>query len=304
MSEVTFSIPDHISQEDAQAVISAFMAAQQTSSAAPVQEQEQPTADTVTVGGGEVVSDHGPIVIVSGTDEDSAPVPYEDDEQDNAVTTADREERSYASTPSGGAIPTVGMIVKAREGGLLGSMAVQREEQERSHIEESISAYGDAARAAANDPDRKRPPRVDPDLLDAAVRTVVRLQHERTRRYIVGEGDNGGMDHKWNPAAEYGFGERERVSDSEQALIGFTIANTRKWVPYSMCHNFRHTGWGIIELIEHEYNATLTKAQVRSSLKRLTDSGFLTEDGSCGKSSRYRLTDISEYLYTKQNDDA
>ena len=39
-------------------------------------------------------------------------------------------------------------------------------------------------------------------------------------------------------------------------------------------------------------------------VERLTAAGFLTEAGMCGKSSRYRLTDVSEYLFTKPDDDA
>ena len=287
MPSITFDIPSGVSATDAEAVVRAFLAAQKESD-----EQGATTAQSSVE-----YAPAGPIVAVAHEDD-------EQDEQDNAVTTSGDEQRSYASTPGGGAIPTVSMLIQAREGGLLGSMAAQREAQERDAIAENITAYGDAAREAADDPDRKRPPRAEPDLVDAAVKMVVRLMHARTRRYIMGEGDNGGMDEQWNPDAEYEIGERERVSDNEQAEIGFTISNVRKWVPYSMCHNYRHTGWGIIELIEKEYNATFTKAQVRSSIKRLTESGFLTESGMCGKSSRYRLTDVSEYLFTKQDDDA
>ncbi len=287
MPSITFDIPSGVSATDAEAVVRAFLAAQKESD-----EQGATTAQSSVE-----YAPAGPIVAVAHEDD-------EQDEQDNAVTTSGDEQRSYASTPGGGAIPTVSMLIQAREGGLLGSMAAQREAQERDAIAENITAYGDAAREAADDPDRKRPPRAEPDLVDAAVKMVVRLMHARTRRYIMGEGDNGGMDEQWNPDAEYEIGERERVSDNEQAEIGFTISNVRKWIPYTMCHNYRHTGWGIIELIEKEYNATFTKAQVRSSIKRLTESGFLTESGMCGKSSRYRLTDVSEYLFTKQDDDA
>lgn len=287
MPSITFDIPSGVSATDAEAVVRAFLAAQKES-----EEQGATTAQSSVE-----YAPAGPIVAVAHEDD-------EQDEQDNAVTTSADEQRSYASTPGDGAIPTVEMLIQAREGGLLGSMAAQREAQERDAIAENITAYGDAAREAADDPDRKRPPRAEPNLVDAAVRSVVHLMHARTRRYIMGEGDNGGMDEQWNPEAEYGIGEREAVSDNEQAVIGFTISNVRKWVPYSMCHNYRGYGWGIIELIEKEYNATFTKAQVRSSIKRLTDSGFLTESGSCGKSSRYRLTDVSEYLFTKQDDDA
>jgi hypothetical protein len=305
MPSITFDIPEHVSEDDAKAIIASFMAAQNAHEG-----NNNPPASADLPGPGEVVSQHGPITIVSDAPTDGAiaqdavvpetVVAHEDDEQDNAVD----DQRSYASTPGDGAIPTVEMLIQAREGGLLGSMAAQREAQERDAIAENITAYGDAAREAADDPDRKRPPRAEPDLVDAAVKMVVRLMHARTRRYIMGEGDNGGMDEQWNPDAEYEIGERERVSDNEQAEIGFTISNVRKWIPYTMCHNYRHTGWGIIELIEKEYNATFTKAQVRSSIKRLTESGFLTESGMCGKSSRYRLTDVSEYLFTKQDDDA
>jgi hypothetical protein len=287
MPSITFDIPSGVSATDAEAVVRAFLAAQKES-----EEQGATTAQSSVE-----YAPAGPIVPVAHEDD-------EQDEQDNAVTTSGDEQRSYASTPSGGAIPTVEMLIAAREGGLLGSMAAQREAQERDSIVDSITAYGNAAREAADDPDRKRPPRANPALVDAAVGMVVRLMHSRTRRYIMGEGDNGGMDEQWNPDAEYGIGERERVSDNEQAVIGFTISNVRKWVPYSMCHNYRNTGWGIIELIEKEYGASFTKAQVRSSIKRLIESGFLTESGACGKSSRYRLTDVSEYLFTKQDDDA
>ena len=287
MPSITFDIPSGVSATDAEAVVRAFLAAQKES-----EEQGATTAQSSVE-----YAPAGPIVAVAHEDD-------EQDEQDNAVTTSADEQRSYASTPGDGAIPTVEMLIQAREGGLLGSMAAQREAQERDAIAENITAYGDAAREAADDPDRKRPPRAEPDLVDAAVRSVVRLMHARTRRYIMGEGDNGGMDEQWNPDAEYGIGERESVSDNEQGVIGFTISNVRKWVPYSMTHNYQSYGWGIIELIEKEYNATFTKAQVRSSIKRLTDSGFLTESGSCGKSTRYRLTDVSAYLFTKQDDDA
>lgn len=305
MPSITFDIPEHVSEDDAKAIIASFMAAQKAHEG-----DNNPPASADLPGPGEVVSSHGPITIVRDesdsvtTEQETVVVPepvvaYEDDEQGSQD-----EQRSYASTPSGGAIPTVEMLIAAREGGLLGSMAAQREAQERDVLAGAITAYGAAARAAADDPDRKRPPRAEPDLVDASVKMVIHLMHARTRRYIMGEGDNGGMDEQWNPNAEYGFGERENVSDNEQAAIGFTISNVRKWTPYSMTHNYQHTGWGLIELIEKEYNATFTKAQVRASIKRLTESGFLTESGSCGKSSRYRLTDTSEYLFTKQDDDA
>jgi hypothetical protein len=286
MPSVTFDIPSGVSATDAEAVVRAFLAAQKES-----EEQGATTAQSSVE-----YAPAGPIVAVAHEDD-------EQDEQDNAVTTPD-DEYTFSWHQGEGAIPTVEIRVQAREGGVLGSMAAQREAQERDAIAENVIEYGDAAREAADDPDRKRPPRAKPDLVDAAVRSVVRLMHARTRRYIMGEGDNGGMDEQWNPEAEYGIGEREAVSDNEQAVIGFTISNVRKWVPYSMTHNYQSYGWGIIELIEKEYNATFTKAQVRSSIKRLTDSGFLTESGSCGKSTRYRLTDVSAYLFTKQDDDA
>jgi hypothetical protein len=287
MPSVTFDIPNGVSAKDAEAVVRAFLAAQNEP-----QEQGATTAQSSV----EYVDDTTEPVVAYEDDEQ--------DEQDDAVPTSNDEQRSYVSTPSGGAIPTVNMLIEAREGGLLGSKAAEREAQERDSMAESIAAYGNAAREAADDPDRKRPPRAEPNLVDAAVKMVVRLMHARTRRYIMGEGDNGGMDEQWNPEAAYEPGDRERVSDNEQGAIGFTIANVRKWLPYTMCHNYANTGWGIVELIENEYNATFTKAQVRSSIKRLTDSGFLTEAGTCGKSARYRLTDTSEWLFTKQDDNA
>lgn len=290
MPSITFDIPNGVSATDAEAVVRAFLAAKEAA------EDKHPTTVQSSV---DYVDDTTEPVVAYEDDEQD-----EQDEQDNAVTTSDDERRPYVSMPSGGAIPTVNMVIEAREGGILGSVSVLREAQERDALVESITAYGDAAREAAADPDRKRPPRAEPDLVDAAVKMVVRLMHARTRRYIMGEGDNGGMDEQWNPGVEYGIGERESYSDNEQENIGFTIANVRSRLPYSMCHNYQHNGWGIIELIEKEYNASFTKAQVRASVKRLTESGFLTEAGMCGKSTRYRLTDVSEYLLIKQDDDA
>jgi len=298
MGEVTFSIPDHISQEDAQAVISAFMAAQQANSAAPVQEQQQPTADTVIVGGGEVVSDHGPIVIVSGTDDDSSPVPHEDDEQ-----TEQPDERSYSSVPSTmGSIPLVAMAVGKSEGGILGSLAAAREAEEHSALATRLTEYGNTAREAAADPDRKRPPRAEPALVDSAVKSVMTFMHARTRRYIMGEGDNGGEPERYGgEGSSLTPLDRVRTNNVEQSCISFTIRESSRYQPYSMLHNSGGTAWGIIGLILKEYGVELTPAQVRSSVGRLADSGFIFENGTCGKQNRYTLCDRSAYIIDENN---
>lgn len=303
MGEVTFSIPDHISQEDAQSVISAFMAAQQTSSAAPVEEQQQPTADTVTVGGGEVVSEHGPIVIVydkPGTDDESPPVPYEDDEQNEQPDEQNEQpdERSYSSVPSTmGSIPLVSMTMGAVEGGILGSLAAAREAEEASALAALLTEYGNAAREAADDPDRKRPPRAEPSLVDSAVRSVIDLMHERTRRFIMGVGDNGGEPEKFGgEGSSLTPIERVRTSNVEQGYIAFTIRRARRWEPYTKVNNNGSTGWGIIPLILKEYGVEFTPAQVRASLGRLVDSGFIMTLGMCGKQTRYTLCDHSGYI--------
>jgi len=297
MGEVTFSIPDHISQEDAQAVISAFMAAQQANSAAPVQEQQQPTADTVIVGGGEVVSEHGPIVIVPDTD-DVVIVSGTDDEQ-----TEQPDERSYSSVPSTmGSIPLVAMAVGKSEGGILGSLAAAREAEEHSALATRLTEYGNTAREAAADPDRKRPPRAEPDLVDSAVKSVIEFMHGRTRRFIMGEGDNGGEPERYGgEGSSLTPIERVQTNNVEQAYIAFTIRASNRYQPYSMLANSGGTAWGIIGLILKEYGVELTPAQVRSSVGRLADSGFIFENGTCGKQNRYTLCDRSAYIIDENN---
>lgn len=271
--EVTFSIPDHISAEDAQAIIASFMAAQRA------RDTEQ-TEDVPT------------------TDAEVETIP--DDEDDEQVEQADEptEERSYSSSPGmSGDIPTVVMSVVAREGGFYGDMGVIRLAAEADTMRKELTDYAVAAHEASLDPDRKRPPRAEPELVDTALKYVVRKMHHDTRAYLTDEGPDG-----YNP----GWGtteDRRNLSDAEHLHIGFTISENPKRLPYTMAHNSKHqTAWGLIELIKNEFSAEFTKAQVRASVKRLTDSGFLIEEGTCGKSARYALADRTAYLFTTTTD--
>lgn len=272
--DVTLSIPDHISAEDAQAVIAAFMAAQAAATqaqAAATQEEETPATDE------QVTS-----IDVILDDED-------DDDEDDATP---EPERSYVSVPSAGAIPSVTMSVGTHEGGIYGDVAALRMAEQANALRDRMREYAEAATAAAQDPDRKRPPRAEPSLVDAAVRYVIGKKHLETATYMLDTSEGG-----------YGSGyidDSARISRSneEQEHIGFVISSAgRRRTPSSITGNHRgHNAWGITDLITNEFLTEFTKAQVRASVKRLTDSGFLTEDGTCGKSARYRLTDISEYV--------
>lgn len=272
--EVTFSIPDHISAEDAQAIIASFMAAQSARDTEQV--EDVPTTDV------EVES-----------------IP--DDEDDEQVEQADEptEERSYSSSPGmSGDIPTVVMSVVAREGGFYGDMSVIRLEAEAEGMRGQLTEYAEAAYAASLDPDRKRPPRAEPELVDAAVKYVVRKMHNDTRAWITDEGPDG-----YNPGWGGTLDDRRNLADTEHDHIGFTISENRKRLPYTMAHNSMHqTAWGLIELIKNEFGAEFTKAQVRTSVKRLTDSGFIIESGTCGKSARYRIADVNQFKFATGTD--
>jgi len=275
MGSVTFDIPDNVDPADAEAIVRSFLAAKK---AADV-EQETVAASAVT---------HAD---EATTDEQS--VPHEDDEQ-----TEQPDERSYSSVPSTmGSIPLVSMTVGAGEGGILGSLAAAREAEQHSELGTLLYDYSKAAREAAADPNRKRPPRAEPALVDSAVKSVMRLMHGRTKRYIMGEGDNGGEPEMLGGAASsLSPLERVRTNNVEQSYIAFTIREARRYQPYTMVNNNRSTGWGLIGLILKEYGAELTAAQVRASLKRLVDSGFICHNGMCGKQTRYTLCDNSEWI--------
>jgi len=272
MGSVTFDIPDGVDPADAEAIVRSFLAAKK---AADV-EQETVAASAVT---------HAD---EAATDEQS--VPYEDDEQ--------TDERSYSSVPSTmGSIPLVSMTVGAGEGGILGSLAAAREAEQHSELATLLYEYGKAAREAAADPNRKRPPRAEPSLVDSAVKSVIELMHGRTKRFIMGEGDNGGEPERFGGAASsLSPLERVRTSNVEQGYIAFTIRESRRYQPYAMAYNNGNTGWGLTGLILKEYGVEFTSSQVRASLGRLVDSGFIRHDGMCGKQNRHVLTDHTEYM--------
>jgi hypothetical protein len=268
--DVTLSIPDHISAEDAQAVIAAFMAAQ----AAVTQAQAAATPDQA-----EDTDDVTSVDVILDDDED---------EQD----TTPEPDRSYVSVPSAGDIPSVTMSVGTYEGGIYGDVAAIRMAEEVGTLRVRMEEYRVAAMEAAQDPDRKRPPRAEPSLVDAVVRHVIGKMHLETATYMLDTSEGG-----------YGSGysdDSARISRSneEQEHIGFVISSPgRRRTPHSFSHNHKYNNaWGLIDLITNEFQTEFTKAQVRASVKRLTDSGFLTEDGTCGKSARYRLSDISAYV--------
>lgn len=262
--DVTLTIPDHISAEDAQAVIAAFMAAQAAATQAQSQAESEPEA---------------------------APAPPEQaDEQD----TTPEPDRSYVSVPSDGAIPSVTMSVGTCEGGIYGDVASLRMAEEADALRDRMREYAEAAAVAAQDPDRKRPPRAEPSLVDAAVRFVITKMHLDTKAYMTGDSEDGYQHYDSSEEA------RRARANEEQEHIGFVISSPgRRRTPHSYSHNMRNNNaWGIVDRITHEFLTEFTKAQVRASVKRLTDSGFLVEDGMCGKSARYRLSDISAYIQT------
>lgn len=270
--DVTLTIPDHISAEDAQAVIAAFMAAQ----AAVTQAQAAATPDQA--------EDTDDVTSVDVTLDD------DEDEQD----TTPEPDRSYVSVPSAGDIPSVTMSVGTCEGGIYGDVAAIRMAEQADALRDRMREYAEAAAVAAQDPDRKRPPRAEPSLVDAAVRFVITKMHLDTKAYMMDDSEDGYQHY------ESSEGARKARANEEQEHIGFVISSPgRRRTPHSYGHNSRYnTAWGIVDRITHEFLTEFTKAQVRASVKRLTDSGFLTEDGMCGKSARYRLSDISAYIQT------
>lgn len=271
--DVTLTIPDHISAEDAQAVIAAFMAAQ----AAVTQAQAAATPDQA--------EDTDDVTSVDVTLDD------DEDEQD----TTPEPDRSYVSVPSAGDIPSVTMSVGTCEGGIYGDVAAIRMAEQADALRDRMREYAEAATVAAQDPDRKRPPRAEPSLVDAAVRYVIGKMHLETMTYMLDESENGFNHGGWANRSD-----RIARSNEEQEHIGFVISSAgRRRTPSSLTNNHRgHNAWGITDRITSEFLTEFTKAQVRASVKRLTDSGFLTEDGTCGKSARYRLSDISAYIQT------
>lgn len=276
--EITLNIPTHISPEDAQAVIAAFMAAQ----AASQQNDASPEHTGDTHVDDEHEHDAGSDVAVA----------CEPEEQDDGV--AHEQERSYSSVPSdAGAIPLVVMTVGAQEGGLYGDISSIRLLEEADRMKDSLREYAEAALAAAADPDRKRPPRAEPELVDAAVKYVVRETHNNARTWIMDDSENG-FAPEWAVTLE----DRQRRSDDEQEHICFVISETPRRTP-GVLHNHRRgsTAWGFIELISRRFGAVFTKAQVRASVKRLIAEDFIREGGMCGKSAYYMLTDRSAYKF-------
>lgn len=278
--EVTFEIPDGVSVADAQAIIGAFEAARKAAEAAAEQPQQVAEAP-------EQEAEQEYVAPYTAPQEDDAPDPAPSDGEHDP-------DRSFSSVPNTGTdIPTVSMVVVAQEGGIYGDVSVLRMNEQANELQTTFDEYRVAADAAAQDPDRKRPPRIDPGLVDLAVQIVVRKKHSATRDYV----------YKTRTEAGHADAEARNLADSEQMYIGFTIENVRKYTPMHDAGNYGTTGWGIVELIQSEFGVTLTRAQVRASVARLYESGFLHENGKCGKSTRYRLSDFTEFLYTKPSND-